>query len=318
MTLDQEEQKVERALRPQTFDDYIGQDSLKERLKVAITAAKERGDPLTHCIISGSSGFGKSTIAQVIANEYGAECKTVMAPSIKSVADILEILTKLKQNSILFIDEIHALNIKVEESLYGATEDFKVSIRVANKDIVHVKVKPFCLLAATTEIGKVSPPLRNRFGIIHTLEDYTDEQLASIIKANTKKLHLDVEDESIYLKIAKRSRGIPRLANRLIYRIRDYVQIYNGNKISDEFLKIAMELEGIDDNGYTKSDINYLRSLYKNFNAGPAGLISIASSINEDEIFVEQAIEPMLLKNGLIVKTKTGRMLTREGLEYIL
>jgi Holliday junction DNA helicase RuvB len=313
-----DDEKIDRALRPKCFDDYIGQQSLKDKLKIAIKAAKARNEPLCSCLIHGPSGRGKSTIANIIASEYGSDCKTVMAPAIKTTADLLDILTKNKPNSFLFIDEIHALPLKLEESIYSAIEDFKVSIRVANKEIVHIKIKPFCLLAATTELGRISEPLRNRFGIIHPLEDYTNDEMSLIIEASIAKLKLKIDNKSIYYEIAKRSRGTPRLANRLIYRLRDYAQILNNNIINQNVLETVMSLEGIDSNGLTNADIKYLKSLYKNFNAGPAGLVSIASSINEDQAIVENTIEPLLLKNGLIIKTKSGRMLTKEGLEYVL
>lgn len=318
MEITEHDIETEKILRPKTFDDYVGQKSLKDKLKIAISASLERGDPLCSILISGQSGGGKSTIAEIIANEYGSKCKTVMAPSIKTIGDALDILTKLERNSFLFVDEIHSLDLRVQETLYSAIESFRVSVRVGNKEIVHIKINPFCLIAATTDLGRVSQPLINRFGITHTLEPYSDDEIAIIVRANIEKIGLKVSNDFIYYSIAKRCRGIPRLANRLIKRIQDYVQIKNNNLIDEKFLNESMQLEGIDENGFTKNDIKYLKTIYRHFMSSPAGINAISSSMNEDKVFIERDIEPFLLNKGFIIKTKSGRVITANGLNYII
>jgi Holliday junction DNA helicase RuvB len=314
----EETKKIDSTLRPQSFESYIGQSELIDKLQVAIQAAKERKDPVCSILLGGPSGTGKTTLANIIANEYGSDFRSVMAPSIKGVGDILKLLTKLEPNSFLFIDEIHALDKKADECLYTAVEDFKATIKIANKDIVHIDIAPFCLIGATTDIGYVSEPLRNRFGIIHILQNYTDEEMCQIVTNSIDKLTLAVSSDEVYMNIAKRCRGIPRLANRILARIRDYIQINNNNVIDVDSIEEAMMLEGIDQEGFTKIDKDYLDTLYNNFNTGPAGITSIASSLLTDRTYLEQSVEPYLLKKSLIIKTKSGRALTSEGIKYIL
>jgi Holliday junction DNA helicase RuvB len=309
-------ENIDHALRPQKFEDYVGQKSLIEKLKIAVQAAKERNDPVPSILIAGGSGKGKTTIASIIANEYGTECKIVMAPVIKDVSDILELLVKATPNSFLFIDELHRLNGKVEECLYSAIEDFKASIRVAGKNISHIDINPFCLIGATTEIGKVSEPLRNRFGLVHILEDYTDEELVTLCRANVSKIGLDIRDDEIFLSIAKRCRGIPRILNRILYQVRDYAQVNNNNTVDLDCFNKAMELEGIDENGLQNIDTQYLVVLYRNFAAGPAGINAICSAMGGNKDFIEQTVEPFLLRNEYLSKTKGGRVLTEKGLKY--
>ncbi len=300
-----------------TFKDYIGQEDFKQKLLIAIQAAKERDDPIPSVLIAGFSGIGKSTLANIIANEYGTECKTIMAPSIKTVADILEILVKLEKNTCLFIDEIHRLSTKIEECLYSAIHDFKASIRVAGKNIVHVDINPFCLIGATTDLGLVSEPLRNRFGILHILKDYNNEEIAQIIKNNVKKLDLTIDNTKIYEKIAFLSRGVPRNANRILSRIRDFAQINNNNIVTDEVLEKVMSLEKINSDGLTEVDQKYLYVLYRYFGAQPAGIVAISSAMNVDRAYIEQVVEPFLVKKELIIKSKSGRQLTEKGFKFI-
>jgi len=313
----QEKEHFENILYPNSFDEYIGQERLKEKLRIAITASKERDEPLTSICINGIPGIGKSSIAKVIANEYGTECKTIMAPSVKSVADLLEVLTKLAVNSILHIDEIHGLNIKLQESLYPSMVDFKVTLKLARNQLMHIDINPYCLIGTTTKLGDLSEPLRNRFGIIHTLEEYNDEQITALTKANAEKLKIRFENEQLYKNLANCSRGIPRNVNRLLSRIRDYAQVKNHNLVSEQCLRNALDLEGIYDGGFTQQDVKYMQVLYEKFAGGPTGVNNICSTMGEDKNTVESVIEPFLLRKDLLVKLKNGRMLTVKAMEYL-
>jgi Holliday junction DNA helicase RuvB len=287
-------------------------------LKVAIEASIERDEPLPHILCFGGPGLGKSSLAQTIANEGNYNIRTFMAPSIKSMADIMEILTKTKYKDIIFIDEIHTLDRKIEEMLYSAMEDFKVSVKLGNKQIVQIKVNPFCCIGATTMIGKVSAPLRDRFDLHFQLQYYNHEELATIIKGNSDKLNLQVESEDAIYNLAKRSRNIPRIANRLLRRTRDFAQIKNDNVITNDIVNSALDLEGIDEIGLTCSDIKYINALYEIYGCGPCGVECMSSTIGEDKTTVIDFIEPYLIRLGFIARTKSGRVLTADGMNYII
>lgn len=309
--------EVDRALRPKTWDGFCGQEELKEKLKIAIEAAQQRDEPVAHTLLVSSPGLGKSSIAQIISNEYGSKLKTIMGPSIRTVSDVLKVLCKIERNSFLFIDEIHAIKPKTQETLYSAMENFEITNQIDSKNILHIKINPFTLIAATTDIGQISEPMRDRFGIIHTLSLYSDDELLEIIKHNIDKIDLVCDNDELLLNIAKRSRGVPRLANRLLHRIRDYVQINNGNEIDQKSIDYVMDLENIDENGLTKFDSEYLSSLFIKFDCVPTGIISLSSSLGHSKEFLENYIEPFLLNKNLIAKSKQGRFLTTQGLEYI-
>lgn len=265
-----ESQDDNRALRPHDFNDYIGQGELLDKLRIAIQAANEREDPLDHLLLTGPPGLGKTSIAYVIANECGVPIRTIMAPSLKNTADLLEILVKLDDRGILFIDEIHALNKKTEESLYSAMEDFLVSQKLQNKEYLDIPLRPFCLIGATTCPGKIAAPLRDRFGIHYGMSFYTDNELMIIISANAKKLKLNIKDENALMLLATKSRGTPRIANRLLRRVRDFAQVQNNNVVNIDSVSEALRLEGIDGNGLTKMDRRYMYILFKIFSGGPA------------------------------------------------
>ena len=317
-SIEVEEDSLDRALRPQTFDNYIGQKELIEKLRISIEAAKQRDEPLDHTLMFGPPGLGKTTIANIIATEAETDCKTVVATSIKSTGDLIELLTKTKRRGILFIDEIHAMNKKIEETLYSAMEDYKINVKLGNKEIVKLNVQPFCLIGATTVPGKMAAPLRDRFGIVYTMQLYTPKELAIILMANAKKLNLQIEDETAIDNVAQRSRGTPRIANRLLRRVRDYAQVKNGNRVNNAIVDDAMKLEGVDPLGLTKADYKYLDAILNIYNSGPVGLQAIAATINEDRTTVEDFIEPFLVRLEFIARTQQGRMLTPKGMDYVL
>lgn len=313
-----EDVTIDRVLRPQSFNDYVGQSELINKLKIAIAAAFERNEPPDHILLYGPPGLGKTTIAIVIANECNKEPIIVAAPSLKSVADLVGILSKLKQNDILFIDEIHSLDRKIEEVLYSAIEDFYVSIKLGNKELTKLPISPFCLIGATTNPGKMSAPLRDRFGIIYTMKFYNDDELCSIIAANIKKLNVRVDSEESIVNLAKRSRGTPRIANRLLRRARDYSQLNNKNIISNEMVEKSMSLEGIDEFGLTLVDKKYLAILYGTYNCGPCGIQPLAASCAEDQSTISDFIEPFLMRKGFVARSLRGRILTADGMRYVV
>lgn len=307
-----EQENLDRALRPTALSEYVGQTELRERLGIAIDSSRKRNEPIGHILLSGGSGLGKTTISSLIAKERGVAFLPTMAQTINSVADIIAICKKIPNLSCLFIDEIHALKETVQEALYSAMEDFVIPIK--NADAVsagaRIKINQFTLIGATTQMGDLATPFRNRFDIIHTMEDYTVPELVILIKANAKKLGFDIGDQECE-NIAMRSRGTPRLANRLLKRVRDFAQAKNRT-VDQRCVVDAMELEGIDDTGLTEMDIKYLETL---FNSGgkSIGLNGIAACMQEDRYTIANEIEPYLIKRGLVQLTKTGRVLTSDG-----
>lgn len=305
-------------VRVKSFDDYIGQDKLKLRLKIAIHASKERGEPLPSILLFGRSGAGKSTIANIIASEYGAAHKQYVCSGLKTKGDLTEILVKLEEHMVVFLDECHALDPSLQEFLYTAIEDFKLTIKIGSKEACHIKLKPFTLVAATNSPGKLLEPFRNRFGIVHEIEPYTDEEMAKIVSNTAARLGLKFEDEKIFVDISQRARSIPRIANRLLLRIRDYAQVKREGVITWDCVNQALLLEGIDESGLTDNDYRYLKSLARAFNFQPAGIAAISSVLGEAKESIELNIEPFLLEKNLIIKTKQGRALTDKGVDKIL
>lgn len=306
----EEDSNIENTLRPQTLDNYIGQEKIKESVRIAIDAAKLRGEPLDHMLFYGPPGLGKTTLAQILANEMGVHIKVTSGPAIEKPGEMAAILNGLKEGDILFVDEIHRLNKQVEEVLYPAMEDFAIDIMIgkgAAARSIRLNLPRFTLVGATTRAGLLSAPLRDRFGMLNRLEFYQVPELKKIILNSAAKLHVDVEEQGA-LEMARRSRGTPRLANRILKRVRDFAQVRYDGKITEEIARTALDMMDIDSMGLDRSDQRILRTLIQNFGGGPAGLDTLAAAIGEDAGTVEDVIEPYLLQNGLLCRTPRGRM----------
>ena len=308
------EQELDATLRPLTLDDYIGQTDIKEMMRVFITSAKQRHEALDHVLLYGPPGLGKTTLAGIIAREMEGKFNTVAAPSINRVGDLVAILSNLEAGDILFIDEIHRLPKVVEEVLYSAMEDYVVDIVIgkdATASSIRLELPPFTLVGATTRAGDISAPLRDRFGITHELKYYTDEELQTIVKRTSRIFNFAIDDDAA-LEIAKRSRGTPRIANKLFRRVRDFAMFDNpktqGITLSDA--KRALDRLGIDQEGLNETDHKYLRTLIERFKGGPVGLKSLAASISEEVVTLEDVYEPYLLQKGFIVRSPRGRVVT--------
>lgn len=314
-----EDKEIDLKLRPENFDDYIGQDKIKDNLLVYIKAAKKRKEQLDHVLFYGGPGLGKTTLSNIIAKELGVNIKVTSGPAIEKAGDLVSILTNLKEGDVLFIDEIHRLNKAIEEVLYPAMEDFMIDIVIGgdgqNKSI-RLKLPKFTLIGATTRVGLLSSPLRDRFGIIFKLEYYTDEEMNKIVTRSAKVLKVKTEKDGIE-EIGLRSRGTPRIANRLLKRVRDFADIkYNGvitKKVATESLN---ELQ-IDTLGLDNNDRNYLKVLIDKFDGGPVGLDSLAVSLSEDNGTLEEVYEPFLIMKGLITRTSRGRVATKLAYDHM-
>ena len=316
--LTDEDVKIEGSLRPQYLKDYIGQVKAKQNLKVYIEAAKKRSDPLDHVLFYGPPGLGKTTLATIIANEMGVNIKVTSGPAIEKPGDMAAILNNLKEGDVLFVDEIHRLNRQVEEVLYPAMEDFAIDIMIgkgASAKSIRIDLPKFTLVGATTRAGLLTAPLRDRFGVIHRLEFYTDEELKTIIMHSAAILNVKI-DERGAMELARRSRGTPRLANRLLKRVRDFAQVRFDGIITHEVANSALDLMDVDKLGLDHVDQNLLLTLINKFDGGPAGLDTIAAAIGEDAGTIEDVYEPFLIMNGLINRTQRGRVATKKAYEY--
>ncbi|MEK7595336.1 MAG: Holliday junction branch migration DNA helicase RuvB [Patescibacteria group bacterium] len=303
--------EADNTLRPKKFTDFVGQKKILNNLLVMIEAAKKREEHLDHVLFYGPPGIGKTTVAHIIANEIGSNLKITSGPAITRAGDLASILTNLEENDVLFIDEIHRLTKNVEETIYPAMEDFAIDIIIGkgpSARTVRLDLPKFTLVGATTKIGNISNPLRDRFGAVFRLDYYTDDELSKILKRSAKIMMLEL-DQALAMQIAKRARGTPRIANRILKRMRDYSEVHQKD-LNKSFVDEILSFLGIDEFGLESEDIKYLRVLNEKFKNGPAGLSTLSAALSEDEHTVEEVIEPYLIKLGLVRKTTTGRTLT--------
>lgn len=311
--LTEEDKKIEKTLRPQCLDDYIGQEKAKSTLKIYIEAAKQRHDSLDHVLFYGPPGLGKTTLAGIIANEMGVNMKVTSGPAIEKPGEMAAILNNLQEGDLLFVDEIHRLNRQVEEVLYPAMEDFAIDIMIGKGSTarsVRLDLPHFTLVGATTRAGLLTAPLRDRFGMIHHMEFYTEDELKLIIKQSAKVLNVKIEDAGT-TELARRSRGTPRLANRILKRVRDFAQVKYNGVITETVAHTALDLMDVDTLGLDRVDRNILVTIIEKFGGGPVGLDTLAASIGEDAGTIEDVYEPYLLMKGLIDRTPRGRVATQ-------
>jgi len=311
----EEDKRIEGHLRPQYLKDYIGQESTRQTLSVYIQAAKERNEALDHVLFHGPPGLGKTTLAGVIANEMGVNVKITSGPAIEKPGEMAAILNGLQERDVLFVDEIHRLNRQVEEVLYPALEDFAIDIMIGKGPTarsIRLDLPRFTLVGATTRVGMLTAPLRDRFGVLYRLELYSEEELTTIILRSAKVLDVEIDAKGA-LELAKRSRGTPRLANRLLKRVRDFAQVRYDGCITHEVANYALDLLDVDRYGLDNVDRNVLLTLIEKFQGGPVGLDTLAAAISEDTGTLEEVYEPFLLKNGFIQRTPRGRVATERA-----
>ena len=314
-----EEERLEKSLRPQNLDEYIGQNKVKENMKIYIESAKKRNEPLDHCLLYGPPGLGKTTLANIIANEMKSNITITSGPAIEKPGDLAALLTNLLEFDVLFIDEIHRLSKNVEEILYPALEDFTLDIVIGkgpSSRSIRLDLPKFTLIGATTKAGSLTTPLRDRFGIIHRLEMYSEEDLAKIIRRSSKILNIEIAEDAS-MEIARRSRGTPRIANRLLKRVRDYAQVRADGNITDDVANKALELLGVDSLGLDYVDEKLLMTIIQKFRGGPVGLDTLAASIGEDRNTIEDVYEPYLLQLGFINRGPRGRIAMPLAYEHL-
>ena len=316
--VEEEDIPVETSLRPQTLDDYIGQQKAKQNLKIYIEAAKQRKESLDHVLFYGPPGLGKTTLAGIIANEMGTHLKITSGPAIAKPGEMAAILSNLQEGDVLFVDEIHRLNRQVEEVLYPAMEDYAIDVMIgkgATARAIRLDLPRFTLVGATTRAGLLSAPLRDRFGVVHHMEFYSVEELQTIVLHSAKKLGVEVEPEGAF-ELARRSRGTPRLANRLLKRVRDFAEVKYDGKITKDVAAFALDLLEVDTYGLDQNDRNILMTIIEKFGGGPVGLETLAASIGEDSGTIEDVYEPYLVKIGFVNRTPKGRVATELAYQH--
>lgn len=317
--IDEEEKTVETTLRPRFLDEFIGQGKLKETLRIFITAAKKRKEPLDHVLFFGPPGLGKTTLAYIIANELGVGIKATSGPAIEKKDDLAAILTDLQPGQILFIDEIHRLNRVVEECLYPALEEYKIDILIGHgptAKAIKLNLPPFTLIGATTRAGMIASPLHSRFGIVQRLDFYTEEEMYQIVLRSAKILNIPIQEEAA-LEIAKRSRFTPRIANRILRRIRDYAEVKGNGVISKKITKEALQFFEIDELGLDNTDRKILSTIIEKFSSGPVGINALSVALGEDSETIEDIYEPFLIRIGFINRTPKGRVVTKEAYKHL-
>ena len=313
------EEALTKDLRPKRFQEYVGQRAVVDSISIAVMAAKKRGETLDHALFHGPPGLGKTTIAHIIARELDSQLIHTSGPALERPADVVGLLSNLKRGDVLFIDEIHRLSHAVEEYLYSAMEDFRVDFMTGSGAFaksINLPLQPFTLTGSTTRAGMLSAPLRERFGLAYHLDFYSDEELAQVVLRSAGILEVKI-DEPGALEIARRSRGTPRISNRLLRRVRDFAEVKYSGVINQDVASEALEMEGVDELGLDRLDRLYLTTLAKNYQGGPAGIQALAATVNEDQQTLEDVVEPFLLKVGFIVRTPQGRRTTPEGFGHV-
>lgn len=315
------EEQLNHSLRPTRLDDYVGQTKLVEKLRITLQAVRERNEPMEHVLLHGPPGLGKTTLAHIIANEMGTRLTVTAGPALTKPGDLVGVLTKLQHADVLFIDEIHRLQVSLEEYLYSAMEDFKIDVPIdtgMHAKVITMTLRPFTLIGATTRAGMISGPMRSRFGVTHNLEFYSEAHLLSILNRSASLMKIKaMQSQEALQSIATRSRGTPRIANRLLRRVRDYAQVKTNGLIDPAVVDQALGLEGVDSQGLDELDRKYLKVIGDIYQGGPVGLEAIAATLGEDSGTLEDMVEPYLLQGGLVARTRKGRQLTHRGADHV-